>query len=344
MIALIFFSFIFLFGFITSYEDIWEGRIRNKYILSAFVFAFLVNSLMFSGFIGDNNLSQDYYLALLINVIIAFLVGFALWMFNLWTPGDAKLFSAYAALIPLTTYQLGYNVYFPSFTLFSNTFIPLFLLMLFTAPFSIKNPDRGLTRDLFNIKKMADRMIFLFGFLWFFNVFFSYLGIHLTFLLYLLLFMAIPYVFKRIRFISLTHASMLLSILRLIFDANTVFTRDFLIFFISLVFVFVIVMLLIDFSGFLKTTASVDIKNLRQGMVLAKKIVSGDKIFFKADEEITEKDVELLNELYAGGKLKSDVVDVQQSLPFAPFLFFGVLLTYLCQGDLIVFLRILYAV
>jgi len=107
MTSLIFFSFILLFGTITSYEDIRWGRIRNKYILSALLFTALINSLMFLGVIEDHNLDEGYYLALLINVIIAF--------------GDAKLFSAYAALVPLTTYRQGYTQYFPSFTLLSNT-------------------------------------------------------------------------------------------------------------------------------------------------------------------------------------------------------------------------------
>jgi len=345
MTSIIFFSFILLFGVITSYEDIREGKIRNKYVLLAFLFTVLMNSLIFFGFIEDHSFDQGYYLELLINVIIAFLIGFALWTFNLWTPGDAKLFSAYAALVPLTTYQLGYARYFPSFTLLSNTFIPLFFLILLAIPFSIsRNKDKKLTKNLFDPKKLVDRIIFLFGFLWFFNILFVFLGMQLTFLMYLLLFITIPYIFRRIKFISLAHASIILSILRLIFDFNTVFTVEFLKFFLTLVFVFIIVMFLMSLSGFLPTTTAVNIKNLKPGMILAEKIKSDDKIIHSANREITEDEIELLNKLYTEKKLKSDLVHIQQTLPFAPFLFAGVLLTYFCQGDLIVFLKILFKI
>jgi len=344
MIALIFFSFILLFGVTTSYEDIQEGKIRNKYVLLAFIFTALINSLMFFGFIEDHSFDKGYYLALLINVIIAFLVGFAFWICDIWTPGDAKLFTAYAVLVPLTTYQLGYASYFPSYTLLSNTFTPLFFLILLSVPFSIKNADKKLIKNLFNPKILADRIIFLFGFLWFFNALFSFLGMQLTFLMYLLLFIAIPYIFNRIKFISLIRASIILSILRLIFDFNAVFTIRFLIFFISLVFVFVIVMLLIGLGGFFKTTTVVNIENLKAGMVLAEEIRSGDEIISSGNRKLAEDEIELLSKLYREKRLESDLIRIQQTLPFAPFLFFGVLLTYFCQGDLIVFLKILFKI
>ncbi len=342
MTSLIFFSFILLLGVITSYEDIREGKIRNKYVLSAFIFAFLLNSLMFLGFTGDTGIYEGYYLALILNVVIALLVGFALWMFDMWTPGDAKLFSAYAALMPLTTYQLGYVNYFPSFTLLGNTFIPLFFLILLTIPFSIKNLDRKSAGKLFNPRILLERIMFLFGFLWFFDVLSSSMGMQLTFLMYLLLFMAIPPVIKRIGFISLIHVSIALSIMRIIVDYNTVFTLDFLGFFISLVFIFIIITSVIGLSSFIATTAAVNIKNLRPGMIIAGRIdVGGRETSLRPDRGITAEGIKQLNKFYEEGILRSDFMQIQKTLPFAPFLFSGVLLTYLCQGDLIVFLETL---
>ena len=342
MTSLIFLSFILLFGTITSYEDIRWGKIRNRYILSALLFTALINSLMFLGVIEDHNLDEGYYLALLINVIIAFLVGFALWTLNLWTPGDAKLFSAYAALVPLTTYRQGYIQYFPSFTLLSNTFVPLFFLILLTIPFSMSKNKDGKIKNLFDPRRLIERIIFLFGFLWFFNAIFSFLGMQLTFLMYLLLFITIPYIFRRIKFISLTHASIILSILRLIFDFDTVFTVEFLKFFIFLVFIFIIVMFLIGLSNFLPTTTAINIEDLKPGMILAEKIKLDDKIISSTAGGITADEIGLINKLYAENKLKSNLIRIQQTLPFAPFLFLGVLLTYLCQGDLVVFLESLF--
>ncbi|MBN2013751.1 MAG: hypothetical protein JW778_01085 [Candidatus Altiarchaeota archaeon] len=339
MVSNIFFPFILVFGSITSYEDIRCGKIRNKYILLAFIFAVLMNSLMFSGFIENHSLSQDYYPALLINVIIAFLVSYSLWTFKMWTAGDAKLFSAYAALIPLTTYRLGYVEYFPSFTILGNTFIPLFFLLLLTLPFSIK--EKIQPRKVFDLKTLAGRILFLFGFLWFFDGLFSFMGMQLTFLTYLLLFMAIPEAFRKTKFITLTQASILFSVLRLLFDYDTVLTMDFLRFFASLIFVFMVVMFLISLSRLIKTTTSIRIDELKPCMMLAEDIKSENKVIINLGRGVTQKEIDLINRLYKEKKLESDHVRIQQTLPFAPFLFFGVLLTYLCQGDLITFIRIL---
>lgn len=337
MTFFIFFSFILFFGVVTSYEDILYGKIRNKYIVAAFLFAVLVNLLIFFGFIEDH-FSQGYYMRLLVNVIIAFLLGFALWMIDLWTPGDAKLLSAYAILVPLTTYELGYVMHFPTFTLLSNTFVPLFFFIVLILPSSIRRSKKPI-KELFNLKKVADKIIFLFGFLWLFDVLFSFLGIQLTFLMYLLLLITIPYIFQRIGLVSLNFVSILLSILRLTFDYEEVLTPEFLRFFIYLLLVFILVTSLINLSGFLDTTTEVCIGDLKPGMTLNEEIeLDGKPISFPRGG-ITSNDVGLINKLYEDGKLGSDTLRVQQTLPFAPFLFAGVLLTYLCRGDLIVFLK-----
>ncbi len=332
MITQIFFLFILLFGTITSYGDIREGKIKNKHIIYAFIFAVFINSLMFFGFFTDPSIGKDYYTTLLINVVVSLLLGFTLWMFGVWTPGDAKLFSAYAALVPLTTYSIGYIPLFPSFTLLSNTFIPLFFFMLLTIPFSIKRSDKTI-KDLFDPKKLLDRILFLFGFLWFFDIIFSFLGMQITFLMYLLLFMTIPYLFKKINFISLTHASIMLSILRVLFDYNTVFTPGFLKFFIYLTLIFTIVMFTISLSGFLTTATTLNIHDLKPGMILNEKIESNGKLITHTNRGLTADDIKLINKLYAGKG--TDQLHIQQTLPFAPLMFFGVLLTYLCTGDLI---------
>ncbi len=340
MISLIFFLSVLFFGFLTSYEDIRDGKIRNKYVLSAFIFAFFLNSLLFFGFLGDWVTDGGYYSQLALNVFLAFLAGFALWAFNLWTSGDAKLFSAYAALVPLKTYKLGYIEYFPSFTLLGNTFLPLFFLLLLITPFSIKNSDKRI-RNLFNPGRLVDGIIFVFGFSWFFDVLSSFLGLRMTFLMYPLLFMAVPPLLKRGRFITLTHVSIALSALRLISDFNRILTFDFLIFFVSLVFVFVIVMSVIGLGSFIATTSTVNIKNLKPGMILAERVGS-DNAIGHLNRGLTGDEIVMIDKLYRENKLKSDLVNIQQTLPFAPLLFSGVLLTYLCEGDVMVFLENLF--
>jgi hypothetical protein len=58
-----------------------------------------------------------------LNVALAILLAFGLWWFGLWAAGDAKLFIALVALLPLSTYRNAYWPYFPSYVLLFNTFL-----------------------------------------------------------------------------------------------------------------------------------------------------------------------------------------------------------------------------
>ena len=73
---------------------------------------------------------------------LAFAFVFIIWKIGMWSTGDAKLFLAYVALLPLSVYSNGYINYFPSLTLFINTFVPMaiffILKMLIQADRKIK--------------------------------------------------------------------------------------------------------------------------------------------------------------------------------------------------------------
>jgi len=64
-----------------------------------------------------------------VNVGIAFLIGFGMWWFGLWAAGDAKLFTALAALIPLGAYVNAFWPVFPAYVLLFNTFLALMVLL-----------------------------------------------------------------------------------------------------------------------------------------------------------------------------------------------------------------------
>lgn len=71
-----------------------------------------------------------YWGAVLLNAGIAFVIGVVLWEMRLWAAGDAKIFALLALSVPLSFYKNNYFSYFPSFVLLFNTFVALFALLL----------------------------------------------------------------------------------------------------------------------------------------------------------------------------------------------------------------------
>lgn len=66
-----------------------------------------------------------YAAKLVINALTAFLIGILLWWFGMWAAGDAKLFGVLAAIIPLSSYSASYWPVFPAYVLIFNTFVAL---------------------------------------------------------------------------------------------------------------------------------------------------------------------------------------------------------------------------
>jgi len=119
---------ILLLGLITSYEDLKDGKVRNKWLL---VFSGFCALLLIVEWIGGHKpdfKNEVFYIS--INSLCAFLTGYAVWKARIWPPGDAKLYAAYAFIIPLEFYEKGYLPYFPAFALIINIFIVALVYML----------------------------------------------------------------------------------------------------------------------------------------------------------------------------------------------------------------------
>ena len=125
-----FLAAIILIGLFTSYEDIKEGKIRNKYIILALIYTLLAYVFIITiYYFGGVPIRAEYFIEFIINGVIALLVGFLLWYSRVWTAGDGKLFFAYSLLVPLSAYSFGYIKYFPSLVILINTFLPIFIFL-----------------------------------------------------------------------------------------------------------------------------------------------------------------------------------------------------------------------
>ena len=58
-------------------------------------------------------------------------------------------------------------------------------------------------------------------------------------------------------------------------------------------------------------------------------------------EGLTKEDVEKINKLHSEGKFKPHVISIYHTVPFAPFMFLGVLMTIIAQGNVLMALRVL---
>ena len=137
----LFLPVIFLIGAIISWQDFKTHKIRNKWIILGLVFGIIVYFLFFLwNLLGKSPVSNDYILKVIINAVISLFIAYAMWYFNLWPAGDAKLFFLFSFLLPLTYYRNSYLPLFPSFALLINIFIiALFSLFILSILYFIKN-------------------------------------------------------------------------------------------------------------------------------------------------------------------------------------------------------------
>ena len=214
MTAVINYLFVFLviiIGLATSWEDIKFGKIRNKWILLGLAGGIALQAAALAG----GFLPTDLIFSGLLNALIALLVGYLLWYFDLWAAGDAKLFFVFALLLPLSYYSRTYLPFFPSFALLVNTFVPVLLFLLAQSifflfkKFFISN-DSKISKKNFSIIAIRQKLLGVKDNLWRNRV--KYAKVTIGFLLILIVY----FIFKnwflgkaKIGFFALISGSML---------------------------------------------------------------------------------------------------------------------------------------
>jgi hypothetical protein len=110
----------------------------------------------------------------------------------------------------------------------------------------------------------------------------------------------------------------------------------------------------------------VKIKDLKPGMMLGERLTRESGNFVKKESKLftifdifrsvkesfasdicmslTEKDIQKLKGLHRKGKLDFKAVKIAKTVPFAPFMFFGALLTYFLQGSIFYYLALIFSI
>ncbi len=109
---LYFFPVLLALGIASSITDMRYNKIRNKHLLFAFIAGIFIYAYLF--WAG----SLIFNVKLAVNISASIIIGYLLYLTKTWGPGDAKLFIAYAFLMPSSRYSNFFI--FPSAALFLN--------------------------------------------------------------------------------------------------------------------------------------------------------------------------------------------------------------------------------
>ena len=355
--------FIIGFGLLTTYEDFKRKIIRNKMILLALlvapflhIFQLIQSPEMFS--LVPN---------LLMNFGFSVFSGILLWLINVWPAGDAKLFMGYSLLLPLNVYAVQGH-HFISFDYIVNMFVPIFVFMF--ALLLLRSKRSEITDSLKSALepyRMFMACVVIIGFLWVFMGIFGLMGIPYNYFIIVVVLFVVMEIFERIGTFSLELTFIVTAVIRLLVDYRNVFTFGFLYYLVTVLLAFVIFRYFVVELGFKGYTYSKKISELKPGDCLAEVIVEkkrGGKIEYGKGgikqfsipqilkeriskkyihnisfEGLSKRDVEKIKRLRKEGKIKFDEILVHTSMPFAFFLFLGVLMTIFFNGSFVAFLK-----
>lgn len=356
MIVYWFLPAILILGVITTYTDLKGGKIRNKHVIIALAYSFTAYMILI--FSNVNTIRAGYFIELLIMCTFSLVTGFILWYTGLWTAGDAKLFFAFATLIPLSVYKHGHIPYFDSTNILINTFIPVFLYLslLLMLKTNLKQKIFFLKESI-RPREVLELAVFLFAFTWAMELVFKAANLPMDYFAIVSLLFVITIILEKTTSVSLPKIILITSILRIMFDPS-IYSFEFVKRFVLIIALFILLRFFVIRMSFYSLTKEVDIKLLKKGMIPAEAVyVEGGKYkkqesmffglftylgertrqrnyLFHPTEPLNEKNINNLKRL--GKELGFEHLRIQQIVPFAPFLFIGVLLTLLVQGNIFV--------
>ena len=282
-----------------------------------------------------------------------------MWLGSLWTAGDAKLFIAYAALIPLSVYSYGYVKWFPAITLLMNTFVPIFIFFFLLLMFktSLEQKKEAL-KPLVEPKQLINSFFSLFALFWLIELLFPLVGIVPNYFFKMIGSIIVFSILQTTLKKNMLGAAIVISSIRLIVD-KSVYNLLFIEKIFGLFLFWFIFKGVITNLGQKTFSKKIEIKELKAGMLPAETVYEDNKRYFKEGQEhqmistekksflelsaggLTKENIEKLKQLRKEKRLKFNSLKIKQTLPFAPFMLLGVLVTLISEGNFLVIVNIL---
>lgn len=304
-----------------------------------------------------------YAAKMAINAITALIIGLLLWWFGMWAAGDAKLFGVLVAIIPLSSYSASYWPIFPAYVLIFNSFVALLAILVgelvvrfARTLFTRSDADRETWKTALNWVKdhRLDIVRAFFGFLFFMLVIKAlrmltqdiiglFAKIDSGTLMYVILFLIFQPLVKlmRKRWVMITMIAFTVGFTAhaAIFPTeshnvlNIVRMSGLMLGIVAFLIVYQFYLNVFDFRP-------VRIWELRPQMVLARKTIDtlkedGDMLAHKMGpinpDGISRQQVDVLRRWWID-RGKGGSIWVSRTIPFAPALFIGTLLTVILSG------------
>ncbi|MBD3155368.1 MAG: hypothetical protein GF368_01805 [Candidatus Aenigmarchaeota archaeon] len=346
-------SIIIIFGIWTSYTDIKYGKIKNITILFLLILGFLVNTFL------TRSLVNSIFL-FLVNSGLSLIIGFLMWNFGLWSAGDAKLFFAFSFLLPLGIYKSSAIEFFPSFTILINTFVPagIFLFLYSISRMKSEYLKREIKSTL-SFKRALRTFLFTMGYLSILIILQNLWNLEVG-LIFQLLFMFLFFeIINKLEKKVIESSFLIVVVLGFLIYPKEFLNYSFLRRLILIFIFFQGIRLLITCLNNFVFSKKIKIDDLKPGMILSENIRKiGEKYSTESTTLLTyfdiikhvqkkasadfkgklsEKDVKRLKNLKKLNELNFDSVKVVETIPFAPFMFLGVLVTYITGTNVLLY-------
>ncbi|MCF7862093.1 hypothetical protein K9M79_07685 [Candidatus Woesearchaeota archaeon] len=298
------FALIAIFGIITSYSDYKKGKVSNK-VISIFFIIGTVISISYGVWTAT-------LIYTLVNILIAILVGFAFYYANLLAPGDGKLFTVYATLIPAGLYETTIT-FFPAVFIGMYAFCVAFLYLGYKV---IKDFEFDKTAtSLFNFKNLGFLALAFFS-MEYVTLYGMYLGMHQV-VIRILILAAISWLYQLKNKLIWVFGG--LAVVRLIFDRSLFSTTWFIQYSISVLVFHVISAIFIKSGKFRKHKNKQDLK---VGDVLAEDVGK--------NKEGSVLDHKIIGKIKKETKIKK--IFIAETMPFAMSMFLGALIALFFRG------------
>lgn len=331
------------------YEDFRIGRIRNNLIL------ILIGAGIFLNYYAGTFANQ--LLPYLINICFGILAGLIIWLAGLWSAADAKLYISLVVLFPVIWFRPSPG-YFPGFAILLNSTVPLFLFL--TAQVLVQSNWREKIQAATKISKLPFLLnIFAVstGAILLRSLMADFFKIKLDYFLTLPLFLGIFWSAGKLK-IKIIYLFISIIIFSFIFFPQLIGLRFFLTVFIFsslILFTFWIISLSQP-----RLTQEVKIVELKEGMILGEMIliknqrlvkqplafltfltslaqrIRSKPIFGYNPDGLKISEIKELQEMEKAGRLEFETIRIAKTLPFAPALFSGILITYFLKGSLFI--------
>lgn len=331
------------------YEDLKKGRIRNSLLLV------LIGAGIFLNYYTGTFTNQLF--PSLINICFGIAVGLIIWFAGLWSAADAKLYISLVILFPIIWFRTSPG-YFPGFAILLNSTLPLFLFLI--GQVLVQSSWREKTQTVKKLSKpsfLGNIFVVSMGIVLLRSLITDFFQIQLDYFLMLPLFLGLFLLVGKLK-IRIIYFFIFMVIFLFIFFPHLIDLRFFIT--VSIFSSLILFALWIISLSQLLFTQQVKVRELKEGMILNEMILRKNHQFTKEPlafltfltsltQRIRSKpifgynpdglkisEIKKLQEMEKAGRLEFETIRIAKTLPFAPALLSGILITYFLKGSFFV--------